>query len=92
MPGFDIIDPLGPDACRGDDAAPCHYWHLKCRALNGERTKLSRRELELVGVDVTPPASDGWRSPAGLYLDETDADPVLKALTGIAQSGLGFLA
>lgn len=90
MPGFDVIDPLGPDGCRHDDAAPCHYWHLKCRALDGEGG-LSRQDLELVGVGVTPTASDGWRSPA-LYLDEADADPVLKAIAGLRQSGLGFLA
>jgi hypothetical protein len=29
--------PLGPDACGSDPAAPCCYYHLKIRALNGDR-------------------------------------------------------
>jgi hypothetical protein len=32
--------------------------------LNGGRSELSRRELELVGVDVWPVNTPGWRSPA----------------------------
>jgi hypothetical protein len=90
---FDGLVPIGPDACLSDPSAPCYYLHLKRRALNGERTKLSRRELELVGVGVTPPSERGWRNPSGLYLDEWDtaADPVLQALASVGASRLEFL-
>ena len=70
MPSFDALEPLAPDACRSDPSAPCFYLHLKRRALNGERDKLSRRDLEFVGVDTWPVVTPGWRSPVGLYLDD----------------------
>jgi len=63
-------EPLALDACRSDPSAPCHYWHLKVRALNGGRDTLSRDELTFVGVDTWPITTPGWRSPAGLYLDD----------------------
>jgi hypothetical protein len=93
VPSLDAIDPLGPDACRSDPSAPCLYWHLKLHALNGGRGKLSQRDLDFVGVGVTPPLRDGWRSPAGLYVDEFDdeVDPVLKALARLGGSRLEFL-
>jgi hypothetical protein len=52
------------------DAAPCYYLHLKERALNGGRDKLSQRELEFVDVDVWPINTPVWASPTGLYLDD----------------------
>lgn len=70
MPSFDGLEPLAPDACRSDPSAPCYYLHLKRRALNSERKRLSRRELEFVGVDIWPITTPGWRSPTGLYLDD----------------------
>jgi hypothetical protein len=61
---FEILEPLAPDACRSDPSAPCHYWHLKLRALNGGRDKLSRWELDFVGVDVGPiHTPGGWQTP-----------------------------
>ena len=91
---MDSIEPLAPDACRSDPSAPCWYWHTKLHALNGGRGKMSQRDLEFVGVGSTPRGSSGgWRNPAGLYLDEWDAevDPVLKALALLGQSRLAFL-
>ena len=67
---MDVLEPLAPDACRSDPSAPCHYFHLKLRALNGGRDKLSDRELEFVGVDTWTINTPGWHSPAGLYLDD----------------------
>ena len=49
-PSFDVLEPPAPDACRSDPYAPCVYWHLKLRALNGGRDKLSERELTFVGI------------------------------------------
>jgi hypothetical protein len=45
VPSLDVLEPLGPDTCRSDPSAPCYYLHLKHRALNGDRDKLSAREL-----------------------------------------------
>jgi hypothetical protein len=70
VPSFDVLEPLGPDACRSDHSAPCYYLDLKRRALNGERDKLSERDCEFVGVDTWPINTPGWRSPVGLYLDD----------------------
>ena len=70
MPSLDAIDPLAPDACRSDPSAPCHYFHLKLRALNGDRDELSDRERAFVGVDAWPINTPGWRSPTGLFLDD----------------------
>jgi hypothetical protein len=39
--------------------------------LNGERDRLSQRDLTFVGVDVWPITTPGWRSPVGLYLDDS---------------------
>jgi hypothetical protein len=93
---FDALEPLGPDACRSDPSRTCRYWRLKLRALNGERDKLSRRDLELVSVGVTASPEPGWRSLDGAYFDEQQiqADPVLKALAGIvgSQQAFEFLA
>jgi hypothetical protein len=71
VPSFDVLEPLAPDACRSDPSAPCClYWHTKLHALNGGRDKLSRESLDLVGVDVWPINTPGWRSTTGLYLDD----------------------
>jgi hypothetical protein len=70
VPSFDVLEPLAPDACRSDHNAPCYYLHLKRRALNGERDKLSVHELAFVGVDTWPINTPGWSSPARLYLDD----------------------
>ena len=43
VPSMDIIEPLSPDACTYDPAAPCYYLHLKLRALNGDAGDLVRR-------------------------------------------------
>jgi hypothetical protein len=67
---MDSIEPLAPDACRSDPSAPCLYWHTKLHALNGGRDKLSLRDREFVGVDTWPINTPGWRSPAGLFLDD----------------------
>ncbi|MGA9160882.1 MAG: hypothetical protein WB297_08485 [Actinomycetota bacterium] len=59
---YEYLYPLGPDRCRDDRCVACSYLHLKRRALNGERDRLSRGELMFVGVGV--PALDtsgGWR-------------------------------
>jgi hypothetical protein len=69
VPSFDALEPLAPDACRSDPSAPCYYLHLKRRALNGGRDKLSQREREFVGVDTWPINTPGWHQPTELYLD-----------------------
>jgi hypothetical protein len=83
VPSFDGLEPLAPDACRSDPAAPCYYLHLKRRALNGERDKLSARELAFVGI-FPPRRRDGWCQPgesSGLFaVDEQDADPELTSV------------
>ena len=71
---------LGPDACLVDRPAPCFYWHLKQRALNGERDKLSDEELEFVGVGRRRRRPGGWHEP------ETE-----QTITDVP-SGLDFLA
>jgi hypothetical protein len=79
MPGCDAIEPLAPDACRDDHSAPCYCLHLKNRALNGERQKLSAEELEFVGVGNREHAhgSDGWHSITGLlWMTSADANDV----------------
>lgn len=101
MPSFDALDPLAPDACRSDPSAPCYCLHLKRRALNGERDKLSERELTFVGVDTWPIVTRGWRSPTGLYIDDplegiglsAEDSAALHALMAIGSQGrLEFLA
>jgi hypothetical protein len=68
---MDSIEPLAPDACRSDHCAPCYYLHLKRRALNGERDKLTQRELDFVGVGVSRRRDrSGWHQPDGLYFDD----------------------
>jgi hypothetical protein len=59
------IDVLGPDRCRSDPCAPCTYWHLKKAALNGGRDRLSREQLEFVGVGgwAPGPTPGGWHQP-----------------------------
>jgi hypothetical protein len=93
VPTLDILEPLAPDACRHDPSAPCYYLHLKRRALNGERSRFSERELEFVGVNTGPLITPGWRSPTGLYLDEFDGevDPIQRALAMLGQPRLEFL-
>jgi hypothetical protein len=76
---MDSIEPLAPDACRSDYNAPCYYLHLKRRALNGERDKLSRRDLDFVGVDTWPINTPGWHAPTGLFLDLWSDLPELSA-------------
>ena len=71
------IEPFAPDACRPDRSAPCMYWHLKLRALNGERDKLSDGELAFIGI-YPPDPRDGWHRPHETRLlasaDERDVD------------------
>jgi hypothetical protein len=55
---------IGPDCCRSDPCAVCAYYHLKEHALNGGRAKLSREQLEFVGVVARHrDASGGWHQP-----------------------------
>jgi hypothetical protein len=79
VPSYDFLEPLAPDACRSDHCAPCYYLHLKRRALNGERDKLTDRERALVGVDTWPINTPGWHAPTGLYLDLWSDLPELSA-------------
>ncbi len=81
------IAQLGPDACRFDPCAPCYYLHLKRRALNGGRDKLSRRERSFVGVGTWPLNTPGWRSPTGLY----DVDPLEGLADGLSAEELAVL-
>jgi hypothetical protein len=76
---MDSIEPLAPDACRSDPSAPCAYWHTKLHALNGGRDKLSRRDLDFVGVDTWPINTPGWHAPTGLFLDLWSDLPELSA-------------
>jgi hypothetical protein len=76
---MDSLEPLAPDACRFDPSAPCAYWHTKLHALNGGRDKLSRRDLDFVGVDTWPINTPGWHAPTGLYLDLWSDLPELSA-------------
>ena len=100
VPSFDALEPLAPDACRSDHGAPCYYLHLKRRALNGERSKLSLEELVFVGVGVpTRGTSGGWRSAGGIAAAADDLEmsaettAMLRALPGGAnQERLEFLA
>jgi hypothetical protein len=65
--GIKKLEPLAPDACRSDPSAPCYYLHLKRRALNGDRDKLSARELAFVGVGIgatAAPISDSTQREA----------------------------
>jgi hypothetical protein len=101
VPSFDSIEPLAPDACRSDPSAPCLYWHLKLRALNGERDRLPQRDLEFVGVGVSRRRDtwDGWHQPGEIEVlwasdgveEAATFDPVLWALTRVGQSRLEFL-
>ena len=60
------------------------YYCLKCRALNGSRSKLSDEALEFCGLPPPRPPEPGWR-PAWTLLvaadDEDQRDP--KASRGI---------
>jgi hypothetical protein len=101
------MEPLFPYACRSDHSAPCYYLHLKNRALNGERHKLTAEELEFVGVGNRARAHDidGWRSINGLlwmaYADANDVSAseteaaIAKAYRSLGmvppQDRLGFL-
>ena len=94
------MEPLFPDACRTDRSAPCRYWHTKCKALNGGRSKLSERDLALVGVDLpVQRRGGGWYQPGEISLFasayELDAEPdaLLQALVsvGSTQARLDFL-
>jgi hypothetical protein len=101
VPSFDVLEPLGPDACRSDPSAPCYYLHLKRRALNGERDKLSERELAFVGVGG-PLNTPGWRAVESFpvlrafELDDSGAAPVDRLFAallavGSSQERLEFL-
>ena len=56
------------------------YWRTKLHALNGGRDKLSRRDLDFVGVDTWPiNTPGGWHAPTGLFLDLWSDLPELPA-------------
>jgi hypothetical protein len=59
---MDCVGALGPDPCRLDRHAPCIYFHLKMRALTGDRDELTDEEREFVGVG-TSRRSNGWHEP-----------------------------
>jgi hypothetical protein len=92
-----LHEPLQPDACRSDPSAPCRYYHLLLRALNGERDRLSARELEFVGILPPRRRGDGWHQPNEIRfpasVDERDVDAgtvaILQAL--VKRDRLEFL-
>ena len=79
---MDIVGELGPDRCLSDPSAPCFYWHLKLKALNGGRDRLSDEELEFVGVSRHRDRSR-WHEPKATLYDVA-SDP--------GQRRLGFLS
>jgi hypothetical protein len=59
---MDCVGALGPDPCRLDRHAPCFYFHLKMRALNGDFDNLTEEERAFVGV-WTSRRSNDWHEP-----------------------------
>ena len=76
---MDCVGALGPDPCPLDRHAP-FYFHLKMRALNGDRDKLTDEEREFV-------RSNGWHEP-----ETTAYDPEISDALIDVPAGLDFLA
>ena len=87
---YESVWPIGPDRCKDDRCAACYYLHLKRRALNGGRDRLSDEELAYVGIGVpSRDTSGGWHQPndiAAVFLDQLSAEVALaSSLRGSAE-------